>query len=346
MTSSPFGNSRLAAVGLSPLGLGGAPAGNLFAAVDDETCFAAVDAAWNAGIRYFDTAPHYGLGLSERRLGAALADRPRDGFVLSTKVGRLLGATPEQAVSQDPAGFVVPATHRRVWDFSADGVRRSLEESLQRLGLDRVDVVLLHDPDDHWEQASREGLPALLALRDEGVVRAVGVGMVQTEMLSRFVRETDVDMVMCAGRYSLVDHGALDDLLPAAHERRVGVVLAGVYGSGLLATDRPVPGATFDYVPASPELVARVHRIADLCDDVGVTLPQAALAFVRAHPAVVSTVLGLRDATEVAQAVQRAAAVVPDELWPALRTAGLLPEHAPTPDRASALLSADLRRPG
>jgi D-threo-aldose 1-dehydrogenase len=156
--------------------------------------------------------------------------------------------------------------------------------------------------------------------------------MNQTPMLARFVRETDVDVVMCAGRYSLVDHRALDDLLPAAHERGVGVVLAGVYGSGLLATDRPAPGATFDYVSAPPELVARVHRIADVCEDVGVTLPQAALAFVRAHPAVVSTVLGLRDAGEVAQAVQRASADVPDELWPALRAAGLLPESAPTPD--------------
>jgi len=241
--------------------------------------------------------------------------------------------SPEQAVCQDPAGFVVPATHRRVWDFSADGVRRSLDDSLQRLGLDRVEVVYLHDPDDHWEQASGQALPALLALRDEGVITAVGVGMVSTPMLTRFVQETDIDVVMCAGRYSLVDHSALDDLLPAAHERRVGVVLAGVYGSGLLATDRPAPGATFDYVAAPPELVARVHRIADLCEDVGVTLPQAALAFVRAHPAVISTVLGLRDTAEVVQAAQRAAAAVPDELWRSLRSAGLLPERAPTPDR-------------
>jgi D-threo-aldose 1-dehydrogenase len=333
MASRAAPNHHLAAVGLSSLGFGGAPAGNLFAAVDDRTCAAAVDAAWDAGIRYFDTAPHYGLGLSERRLGSALTGRPRDSFAVSTKVGRLLVPTAEQPVPQDPAGFVVPATHRRVWDFSADGVRRSLEDSLQRLALDRVDVVYLHDPDDHWGQASAEALPALTALRDQGVVGAVGVGMNQVQLLTRFVRETDVDLVMCAGRYSLVDHRALDDLLPAAQERRVGVVLAGVYGSGLLATDRPAPGATFDYVAAPPELVQRVHRIADLCEDVGVTLPQAALAFVRAHPAVICTVLGLRDAAEVVQAVQRSSSSVPDELWPALRAGGLLPEDAPTPDQ-------------
>jgi D-threo-aldose 1-dehydrogenase len=308
----------------------------LFTAVDDATCAAAVDAAWDAGIRYLDTAPHYGLGLSERRLGRALAGRPRDGFTLSTKVGRLLVPSPQDAHTPDPAGFVVPATHRRVWDFSTDGVRRSLEDSLVRLGLDRVDVVYLHDPDDHWEQASREALPALTDLRDQGVVAAVGVGMVRTPLLTRFVRETDVDVVMCAGRYSLVDHTALDDLLPAAQERGVAVVLAGVYGSGLLATDRPARDAVFDYAAAPPALVARVHRIADLCEDLDVTVPQAALAFVRAHPAVVSTVLGLRDAGEVAEAVRRAEAVVPDALWPALRAAGLIPDSAPTPDRRPA----------
>jgi D-threo-aldose 1-dehydrogenase len=300
--------------------------------VPDADVSAAVEAAWSAGVRYFDTAPHYGLGLSERRIGAALAGRPRSGFTVSTKVGRLLVPAAGSPGRQDPAGFVVPATHRRVWDFSRDGVLRSLEGSLQRLGLDRVDVVYLHDPDEHEDQARGEALPALLELRDQGVVGAVGVGMNSTAMPTRFVRECDVDLVMCAGRYTLLDQAALADLLPAALERGVGIVVAGVYNSGLLATDSPRAGATFDYQPADAQVLARARRIADVCAAHGVTLPAAALAFARAHPAVVSTVVGLQDADQVRQTVQRAAAAVPGALWADLRSAGLLPEHAPTPD--------------
>lgn len=317
---------------LTPLGFGGAPAGNLYRVVPDGDVTAAVDAAWAAGIRYFDTAPHYGLGLSERRLGTALEGRARADFTVSTKVGRVLVPAPDLAGTQDPAGFLVPATHRRVWDFSRDGVLRSLEGSLSRLGLDRVDVMYLHDPDEHEEQARGEALPALLDLRDQGVIGAVGVGMNQTAMPTRFVEECDVDLVMCAGRYTLLDQSALTDLLPAALRRGVGIVVAGVYNSGLLATDRPRAGATFDYVPAAAEVLTRAHRIADLCGAHGVTLPQAALAFARAHPAVVSTVVGMQDADQVAQTAQRAAAVVPHALWADLRSAGLLPEQAPTPD--------------
>ena len=316
---------------LTPLGFGGAPAGNLYRVVSDAEVAAAVEAAWQAGIRYFDTAPHYGLGLSERRIGAALQGRAGAGTV-STKVGRVLVPSPGTAGGPDPAGFLVPATHRRVWDFSRDGVLRSLEGSLARLGLDRVDVVYLHDPDEHEEQARREALPALLDLRDQGVIGAVGLGMNQTAMPARFVEECDVDLVMCAGRYTLLDQGALADLLPAAARHGVGIVVAGVYNSGLLATDRPAPGATFDYVPAAAEVLARAHRIADVCAVHGVTLPQAALAFARAHPAVVSTVVGMQDADQVVQTAQRAAAAVPDDLWADLRSAGLLPDDAPTPD--------------
>lgn len=325
-------DSRADRSDLTPLGLGGASAGNLYRVVGDADVEGAVNAAWDAGIRYFDTAPHYGLGLSERRIGAALATRSRDGFAVSTKVGRLLIPAPELAGRQDPDGFFVPATHRRVWDFSRDGVLRSLEDSLVRLRLDRIDIVYLHDPDDHWAQASGTALPTLLELRDQGVIGAVGVGMNQSAMPTRFVEEHDIDLVMCAGRYTLLDQSALDDLLPAALRHGVGIVVAGVYNSGLLATDRPREGANFDYVPARAEILRRTHRIADLCEAHGVTLPQAALAFVRAHPAVVSTVVGMRDAGQVAQTVQRAAARVPDGLWSDLRSAGLLPQRAPTPD--------------
>ncbi|MEU4746825.1 aldo/keto reductase, partial [Actinosynnema sp. NPDC023658] len=244
-----------------PLILGGSTLGNLYRPMTDEQAHELVDAAWAAGVRHFDTAPHYGLGLSERRLGAALAGRPREEFTVSTKVGRLLVPDPDGGGRPDPDGFAVPATHRRVWDFSADGVRRSLEESLGRLGLDRVDVVYLHDPDDHWDQAATEGLPALLRLRDTGVVRSVGVGMNQWRMPARFVRETDVDVVMLAGRYTLLEQPAAAEFLPLCVERGVDVAVAGVFNSGLLARHDVPDSATYDYGPAPAELLARARRI-------------------------------------------------------------------------------------
>lgn len=204
---------------LTELGFGAAQGGNLYRTTTDEEFTSAVDAAWEAGVRYFDTAPHYGLGLSERRLGAALRQRPRDEYVVSTKVGRLLVPSPQDAHLRDSDGFDVPATHRRVWDFSRDGVLRSIEASLDRTGLDRIDIVYLHDPDDHWEQAAHEAVPALIDLRDQGVVGAIGAGMNQSAMLARFVRETDVDVMMCAGRFTLLEQGAAADLLPAAENR-------------------------------------------------------------------------------------------------------------------------------
>jgi aryl-alcohol dehydrogenase-like predicted oxidoreductase len=320
-------------VALTTLGLGAAQAGNLYRGTLDEGFAAAVDIAWDAGIRYFDTAPHYGLGLSERRLGSALAGRPRSAFTISTKVGRLLVPSPETARSSDLAvgGYDVPASQRRVWDFTRDGVRRSLEGSLDRLGLDRIDIVYLHDPDDHWAEAAGQGVPALVELRDEGVVGAIGAGMNQSAMLTRFVRETDVDIVMCAGRYTLLEQPALDDLLPAAVESSVAVVAAGIYNSGLLAKPFPHAGATYNYFPVSSEILQRAHRIAAVCATHGTTLPEAAVAFASAHPAVVSTVIGVRDARQAEQTVARAAARVPSELWPALQSAGLLRSDAPTP---------------
>ncbi|MDR7385000.1 aldo/keto reductase [Promicromonospora iranensis] len=319
---------RATGVRLTTLGLGAAPAGNLYRATTDEEAHATFEAAWAAGIRYFDTAPHYGLGLSERRLGTFLRTRPRDEVVVSTKVGRLLVPSPETAHRTDPDVFEVPASARRVWDFSRDGVLRSLEASLERTGLDRVDVVYLHDPDDHGEQAVQEALPALVELRDQGVVGAVGAGMNQSAMLSRFVRETDVDVVMCAGRFTLLEQPALADLLPAAAERGVAVVAAAAYNSGILAHDAPPSGATYDYAPASAELLDRARRIAAVCAEHGVTLPQAALAYVRTHPAVASTVVGLGTPEQARQAGERAAVRVPAALWPALADVGLLAEAA------------------
>jgi D-threo-aldose 1-dehydrogenase len=315
---------RRPAVTLTELGFGAAQGGNLYRATTDEDFTAAVDVAWDAGIRYFDTAPHYGLGMSERRLGAALRRRPRHEYAVSTKVGRLLVPSPETAHLRDPGGFDVSATHGQVWDFSRDGVHRSLEASLTRLGLDRIDVVYLHDPDDHWEQAAAEGVPALIELRDQGVVGAIGAGISQSAMLARFVRETDVDVVMCAGRYTLLEQGASDDLLPVAETRGVGVVIAGVYNSGLLASERPSADATYDYRQAPLQLIERVKAIASVCESYGVTLPEAALAFVRPHQAVVSTVVGMRNAAQVIETLCRTEAHVPRDLWPALQAAGLL----------------------
>lgn len=315
-------------VEVTALSFGAAGIGNLYREVSDEQADAALGAAWSAGIRYFDTAPHYGLGLSERRVGAFLRERPRDTYVISTKVGRRL--QPADGHGDDLAhGFAVPATHRRVWDFSADGVRRGLEDSLERLGLDRVDVVYLHDPDDHAEQAFREGYPALERLRSEGVVGAIGAGMNQSAMLTRFVRDTDVDVVLCAGRYTLLEQGALADLLPAAEEHGTSVVVGGAFNSGLLAD--PKPGATYNYASAPQELVARALRLKDIAERHGTTLRAAALAFPAAHPAVASVLVGARSADEARDGAEQFAALVPADFWRELVAEGLLPKDAPVP---------------
>jgi D-threo-aldose 1-dehydrogenase len=315
-------------VQVSALAFGAAAIGNLYTEVGEAEAYEAVEAAWQRGIRYFDTAPHYGLGLSERRLGAALRARPRDQYTISTKVGRRLESA--DGCGDDLAGgFAVPATHRRVWDFSADGIRRTLESSLERLGLDRVDVVYLHDPDEHAEWAFREGYPALEELRSQGVVRAIGAGMNQAEMLTRFVRDTDVDVVLCAGRYTLLDQSALRDLLPTAHARGRSVVIGGAFNSGLLAN--PEPGARYDYTVAPSELVRRALRLKLLADRHGTTLRAAALAFCAAHPAVATVLVGARSAHEVRDCAHQFAARVPQEFWQDLRTEGLLPAEAPVP---------------
>ncbi|MCI2419090.1 aldo/keto reductase [Saccharopolyspora sp. K220] len=319
------------AVPVSALGFGGAVIGNLYHAVDEDTALAAVAAAWDAGIRYFDTAPHYGLGLAERRLGRALAGRPRDELVVSTKVGRLLVPSPQRAGLRDDAGFDVPADHERVWDFSADGVRRSLQASLQRLGLDRIDVVLLHDPDEHWEQAVGEAYPALHELRSQGVIGAIGVGMNQWQMLERFVTETDVDAVLLAGRYTLLEQSAVDSMLPMCLRRNVSVLAAGVFNGGVLATDEPGPEAMYDYAPAAPELRARVARMVEVIHRHGASLPQVAMAFVAAHPAVTSVVVGARSADEVRSNAELFDRPVPAALWTELVAAGLVRDDLPLP---------------
>jgi D-threo-aldose 1-dehydrogenase len=313
---------------VSALALGTAPLGNLFAPVAEEDAAATVASALAAGLTYVDTAPHYGLGLAERRLGRLLAGLPRDRFVVSTKVGRLVRPL-APGETADPEGFADAPPAKRVWDFSGDGVRRSLEESLERLGLDRVDIVLVHDPDDHEREATEQALPALIELRDQGVVTAVGAGMNQAEMLTRFVRDLDIDVVLVAGRYSLLDQRALAELLPTCAARGAAVVVGGVFNSGLLADPRP--GATFDYAPAPAELVDRAARLAQVCARHGTPLRAAALAFPFGHPAVTSVLVGARSAAEVTDAVACFERPVPEALWAELVATGLLPSDVPTP---------------
>jgi len=314
------------AVEVTELGFGGGPLGGLFTQLDDDTAAAALAAAWDCGIRYFDTSPHYGIGQSERRIGSFLRGKPRAEFTLSTKVGRLL--IPQEAAGRMDESFQVPATHRRVWDFSRDGVLRSFEDSLARLDTDRIDVLFLHDAEDHFEAALRDGYPALAELRAQHAVGAIGAGMYDTAKLTRLVQETDVDVVMLAGRYTLLNHSAVDDLLPACAARGVSVLAVSVFNSGILATPRPAAGATFDYEPAAPELLRRAHRIADVCEAYGVTLPQAAMAFPLLHPVVAGIVIGMRSAEEAQWNAEAFRAEVPAGLWADLRSEGLLDERA------------------
>jgi D-threo-aldose 1-dehydrogenase len=245
-------------------------------------------------------------------------------------VGRLL--EPVRIVAGlDDDGYVVPATHRRVWDFSRDGIRRSLTESLERLGLDRVDVVYLHDLDDHWADVIDTGYPALAELRDEGVVKAIGAGMNQAAMPTDLVRETDVDVIMIAGRYTLLEQDSLDDLLPLCAERGVGVVAAGVFNSGLLARPQPSNGAKYNYATAPPDLLDRARAIAAVCDRRGTTLPAAAIAFPLAHHAVASVCLGARSAKQVQTNISLYGVPIPADLWSELKAAGLLRVDAPVP---------------
>jgi D-threo-aldose 1-dehydrogenase len=315
------------AVEVTALGFGGGPLGGMYRPLDDATAAETMDAAWSGGIRFFDTAPHYGIGHSERRFGMALRAHPRDEFTLSTKVGRIL--VPQDPQGQKDEAFEVPASYRRVWDWSRDGVRRSLEESLERIGIDHADIVLLHDPEFHWEQALRDAYPVLSELRDSGVIGAIGAGMNRPDLLTQLVRETDVDVVMTAGRYTLLNQEALDDLLPACLQRGVSVLAAAPFNSGVLSSPRPADDARFEYAVAPPDVIERARRIADVCEQFGVTLPQAALQFALGHPAVASVVVGMDSPEQVRSNVAALEAATPDGLWDALIELELLDERVP-----------------
>jgi D-threo-aldose 1-dehydrogenase len=279
------------------IGLGTAPIGGLYAPVGDETAHATLERAWELGVRMFDTAPFYGSGLAERRLGAFLAGKPRDAFTVSTKVGRVLGP---DAHDWEGAYF----------DFSPDAVRRSLEESLERLGLDRVDVALVHDPDDHYDEALRGAFPTLRQLRDEGVAGAIGAGMNQTAMLARFAREADPDCFLVAGRWTVLDRSAGDELLPLCIDRGIGVIAGGVFNSGVLAG-----GDTFDYSAAPPDVFARVAALRATCARHDVPLAAAAVQFPSRHPAVERVIVGCRSPEEIEEDVHLSELEIPTALW-------------------------------
>lgn len=322
----PLGGTRLA---LTRLGLGTAPLGGLFAPVTDADARRTVEQAYTFGLRVFDTAPLYGHGLAEERLGRALREKPRHEFVLATKVGRLLraGAPPEPGQYHEGQAFYkVQSPLNPVFDFTYDGVMRSAEESLRRLGLDRLDILHIHDPDQHYEEALRGAYPALDRLRQDGTIGAVGVGMNQPEMLVRFAREAHFDCFLVAGRYTLLDQTARRELLPLCLERRIAIIAGGVYNSGILADPRA--GATFDYIPAGPQVIARAQRLQAVCRDYGVPLKAAALQFPLGHPAVVSVLIGCRSPAELEENVRLFRTEIPAELWAQLRRDGLLPEAA------------------
>jgi D-threo-aldose 1-dehydrogenase len=315
-------------VEVGDLGFGAAQIGNLYTEVDDETARQAVDAAWTAGLRYFDTAPHYGLGLSEWRLGATLAGRPREEFVVSTKAGRLLVPNPSPAGSDlADGGFAVPDMLTRSYDYSRDGVRRSLDSSLERMQLDRVDIVYVHDPDDFMDQAIKEAIPALAELREAGVIGAVGAGMNFWQPLLRIVKEADVDAVMLAGRWTVMDRSGAP-LLAECEKRNISVIAAAPFNSGLLARPWPADGAYFNYLKATPDLLARARALATVCQDHGTTLPEVAMQFPLRHLAVANVVAGMRTAAQVGSSVSFMQAEVPESVWPELDEVAAAPVEA------------------
>jgi D-threo-aldose 1-dehydrogenase len=330
-------------VRVSALGFGAAPLGDLYARLDDATAIATVETASDAGITLFDTSPHYGNGLSELRVGAGLRRRPRDAVVLSTKVGRVMD--PRRRPDPPPAGVISPGfaggvPHRASFDYSYDGALRAFEQSLLRMGVDRIDVLLIHDVDvwthgpGAFETRFREAMDgayrALDRLRSEGAIKAIGVGVNEADVCARFVEAGDFDTVLMAGRYSLLEQGGAERFLPLALRKGTGVMLGGVFNSGILATG-PIEGARYNYRAAPPEILARVRRIEAVCLSHGVALADAALRFPLGHPAVASVVIGAIDAGEVARNVASLARPIPAGLWSDLKSERLLAADVPTP---------------
>ena len=324
-------------IAVSEIGFGAAPLGDLYGHLDEATAVGAADAALSAGVTLLDTSPLYGHGLAEARCGAALRQVGRDGVVLCTKVGRWMDPARGRG---DGSGYAGGFPHRAVIDYSYDGTLRSVEQSLLRLGTDRIDVLLIHDVDvwthaaDRIEARFAEAMDgayrALDRLRTDGTVKAIGVGVNEAEMCVRFAKAGDFDAMLLAGRYSLLEHPALDEFLPLAQAKGIGVMLGGVFNSGILASGA-VPGAKYNYAPAPDHILERVGRIEEVCRAHGVPLATAALHFALGHPAVSSVVLGAVTAGEVNRNLAAMAATVPAALWSDLKGEGLLAADVPVP---------------
>jgi D-threo-aldose 1-dehydrogenase len=318
---------ELSASELGPLGYGAANLGNLYREMSEEQAWAALDVAWDAGIRYFDTAPHYGLGLSEKRLGAFLQTKPRDEFVISTKVGRLLRPNPDFAGELDlDYGFAVPASLMRVWDPTAAGIQASHDESLERLGLDSVDILYLHDPDRYdLDAADATAYPALIDLRERGAVRAVGIGSMNTDAITRAANTPGLDTLMVAGRLTLLDQSVVPDAVNAARANGMRIVAAGAFNSGILSTNTPAVDARYEYGEVSPDLLERVTAVATICAEHGIDVPTAALQYPLRVDPVVSVVFGGGRPEQIAENVRRMHEDVPESLWSALEEARYIP---------------------
>jgi D-threo-aldose 1-dehydrogenase len=329
-----------AELAFTELGFGAAPLGNLYRPMTEKEARATLDMAWGQGCRYYDTAPLYGLGLSETRLNGFLRAKPRDGYILSTKVGRLLQLCPP-AERTRPGAFYETPSRKEVFDYSRDGVLRSIEFSLERLGVDHIDVVYAHDVDvfthgsaEAADARIREfmngGYRALLELREQGAIKAFGAGINEWEIAERLAREGDFDLFLLAGRYTLLEQEALASFLPYCVEKQIGVVIGGPFNSGILATG-PKPGAFYNYAPASKEILERVRAIETVCKAHGVKLAEAALRFPLSHPAIVSVIPGGQRASEVRRNAEMLQAKIPPALWRDLKGQKLLRADAPTP---------------
>ncbi|MCT7378492.1 aldo/keto reductase [Chelativorans salis] len=332
---------RLASRGITftELGFGTAPLGNLYRAISDEEAEAALEAAWETGCRYFDTAPLYGLGLAETRLNRFLRGRKRDDYVLSTKVGRLLRVAPPQERTGIGKFFDTP-TRREVYDYTYDGVMRSVEFSLERLGIDRIDILYAHDLDvfNHGskealkvklEELMRSGYYALLSLRDQGVIKAFGAGVNEWQPCQWLAEHGDFDLFLLAGRYTLLEQESLETFLPLCEDRGIGIVLGGPYNSGILATG-PKPGAFYNYSEAPKDILEKVGRIEAVCERHGAKLIEAALKFPLLSPLVCSVIPGGQSADQVKANRAILDADIPAELWSDLKAEGLMHPAAPT----------------
>ncbi|SER88323.1 aldo/keto reductase [Sphingobium sp. YR768] len=324
------------------LGFGAAAIGNLYRAIPDADARAVVEAAWDAGLRYFDTAPHYGFGLSEKRLGAALADLvPQGQAILSTKVGRRLDSVPDADLSQQRQGFVSPEPYQSVFDYSYDAVMRSYEASRQRLRRDRIDILYVHDigrfaHGDAHAARIRElmdgGFRALIELRAAGAVGAIGLGVNEIAVCEEVMARADIDLILLAGRYTLLEQGPLDSLLPLCVKKDVRIILGGPFNSGILAQGVRHGGAVhYDYGPAPADIVARVGRMEDICADFGIALGAAALQFPLAHPAVATVIPGIGSVRHLQSALDLMGQAIPAAFWQALKDEALIDPRAPVP---------------